>query len=261
MWTEASGRPIAVSKSDHTPQDNFVFDSARGRADYNPYVDKVKEFHPWAMPTSEAEALRGTWRESLGLAPEAPLLLEIGPGNGFFFREVAQRFPGAGLIGLEIRFKRVFLTAKKALKQGLESFRVVHHHADHLPRLFAADELDGVFANHPDPWPKDRHHKHRLLAPLFRENLEHCLKPGGEFWLKSDFEDFGPISCSLFDSEGWTPLAFHPDIHRGDVPLRSKAPPGSRFWAADIVTNYETKHIRLGSKILVGGWSWKSPRA
>ena len=243
-----------MTDSPSPAESGFVFSSSRGRADYNPYVEKIQEFHPWALATDDAEALRGTWRRTLGLADDAPLILEIGPGNGFFFREVAQRFPEAGLVGIEIRFKRVWLTAKKALAEGLERFRVVHHHAAHLPRLFAEGELDGVYANHPDPWPKDRHHKHRLLTPLFRANLEVCLKPKGEFWLKSDFTDYGPLACDLFNDSSWSPIAFSADIHSGGVPLEKEAPEDARFWAADIITNYESKHIAMGSQILVGGW-------
>jgi tRNA (guanine-N7-)-methyltransferase len=243
-----------VAKSPSPAEFGFVFSSSRGRADQNPYVEKIREYHPWALPTDEAEQQRGRWREALGLPPTAPLLLEIGPGNGFFFREVKQRFPDAGLIGLEIRFKRVWLTARKALKQGLDSFVVVHHHAAHLPRLFAPGELDAVFANHPDPWPKDRHHKHRLLSEAFRTNLESCLDEGGEFWLKSDFADYGPLALDLFEAQGWKAMAFTDDLHRGGVALASRAPEGSRFWAADLITNYEQKHITMGSKILVGGW-------
>jgi len=243
-----------MSDSPSPAEFGFVFSSSRGRADQNPYVDKIREYHPWALPTDEGEALRGHWREALGIAADAPLILEIGPGNGFFFREVKQRFPDAGLVGLEVRFKRVWLTARKALNEGLNQFRVVHHHAGHLPRLFAPDELDCVIANHPDPWPKDRHHKHRLLNEHFRTNLETCLASGGEFWLKSDFVDYGPLACGLFDCAAWQPIAFHPNIHAGGVALAKEAPEDAKFWAADIVTNYEQKHIKMGSKILVGGW-------
>lgn len=250
----ASGRVTTVSESPSPAEFGFVFSSSRGRADQNPYVDKIREYHPWALPTDEGEELRGRWREALGLDPAAPLMLEIGPGNGFFFREVKQRFPEAGLVGLEIRFKRVWLTARKALNQGLDKFRVVHHHAAHLPRLFAPGELDCVFANHPDPWPKDRHHKHRLLNEHFRSNLATCLADNGEFWLKSDFVEYGPLARGLFAAEGWEDIAFSPDLHRGNVSLATEAPMDARFWAADLVTNYEQKHIKMGSKILVGGW-------
>jgi tRNA (guanine-N7-)-methyltransferase len=243
-----------MANSPNPAEFGFVFSSARGRADHNPYVEKMREYSPWALATDEAEEQKGQWREALGLASDAPLILEIGPGNGFFFREAKKRFDSAGLIGIEIRFKRVWLTARKAISEGLDHFRVVHHHAGHLPRLFAPGELSAVFANHPDPWPKDRHHKHRLLSDHFRSNLETCLAPGGEFWLKSDFSDYGPIAQSLFETERWDPLGFSDDLHAGGVSLATEAPERAHFWAADIVTNYEQKHIKLGSKILVGGW-------
>ncbi|MEE2830021.1 MAG: hypothetical protein VX498_12595, partial [Myxococcota bacterium] len=175
-------------------------------------------------------------------------------GNGFFFRELKKRFPEAGLIGIEIRFKRVWLTARKALGEGLDRFRVVHHHASHLDRLFSPGELDAIYANHPDPWPKDRHHKHRLLSERFEQDLARYLSPGGEFWLKSDFTDYGPLARRLFGVEGWEELAFSSDLHCETETLASKGPDEARFWAADIATNYERKRIAGGGTILVGGW-------
>ncbi len=231
------------------------FRSSRGRADLNPYVDKLDEYAPFAMTSDAGEATKGRWREEIGIAPDAPLILEIGPGNGFFFRTLCGRFPQAGVIGIEVRFKRVWLTARKASQEGHVNFRVLHHHASHLRDLFADGELDAVVANHPDPWPKDRHHKHRLLQPAFRERLEHVLKPGGEVWIKSDFADYGPLACTLFDTDAWKRLQFTPDLHGAPI----EAPPGARFWAADVETNYERKSRAKGSLILSAGFRRRPP--
>jgi tRNA (guanine-N7-)-methyltransferase len=234
----------------------FHFKSARGRPEVNPYVDKIAEYAPHAVTAEEAETHRGRWREAIGVGPDAPLVLEIGPGNGFFFRELCTRSPDTGHVAVEVRFKRVWLTAHKARAEGLDNFRVVHHHAAHLADLFAPGELDAVHANHPDPWPKDRHHKHRLLGPDFRRDLEGHLRPGGEIWIRSDFSPFGPLALELFASARWRKIAFTPDLHggEGDV-LRQHAPAGARFWAADIQTNYERKSLERGKTILLAGFA------
>ncbi len=227
------------------------FRSSLGNTEANPYVEKLAEFAPYAMTSDQGEAARGRWRQELGLAADAPLLLEVGPGNGFFFREVLDRFPHAGIVGIEVRFKRVWLTARKSVEEGHTRFRVLHHHASHLDDLFEPGELDAVYVNHPDPWPKVKHHKHRLLQPSFRGLLERALKPGGEVWIKSDFAPFGAISTALFDAPGWEPLALAADLHAGPI----EPVPGTRFWAADVVTNYENTSRRAGAVILLAGFA------
>lgn len=235
--------------------DRFRFRSSRGRADLNPYVDRIHEYAPWAMTAEQGEENRGRWRELTGCPAVAPLLLEIGPGNGFFFRELCRRHPDAAVVGIEIRYKRVWLTARKARQQGLENFRVVHHHASQLEDLFDAGELDAVHVNHPDPWPKGRHHKNRLLGPDFRTRLERLLSPGGEFWLKSDFADYGPILRELMGAEPWVELAFCDHLHGPEGEhLRSAPPVGARWWEADVVTNYERKSLEQGRRILLAGY-------
>ena len=237
--------------------DRFRFRSDRGRRELNPYVDRIREYAPWAMTAEQGEEHRGRWRELMGRAPDAPLLLEIGPGNGFFFRELCRRHPEAAVVGIEIRFKRVWLTARKARQEGLENFRVLHHHASHLEDLFEPGELTAVHVNHPDPWPKDRHHKNRLLSPAFRARLERLLGPDGEFWLKSDFSDYGPLVRELMHTGGWRALAFTDDLHGGGADaeaLRTGPPTGSSWWEADIVTNYERKSLELGRRILLAGY-------
>ena len=81
-----------------------------------------------------------------------------------------------------------------------------------------------------------------------------CLKSGGEFWLKTDFFDYGKISTDLFSHPGWEEIASTPNLHQVGEKLAVEAPEGANFWAADIRTNYERKHIEKGSDIFVGGW-------
>ena len=235
--------------------DRFRFRSDRGRADLNPYVARIHEYAPWAKTAEQGDAARGRWRALMDREEGAPLLLEIGPGNGFFFRELCGRHPAAAVVGIEVRYKRVWLTARKARQVGLEGFRVLHHHASHLEDLFDVGEVDAVFANHPDPWPKDRHHKNRLLSPAFRARLERVLARGGEFWLKSDFAPYGPLVRELMAGEGWDELAYCDDLHGPEgEELRGRAPAVARWWAADIVTNYERKSLEQGRRIVFAGY-------
>ncbi len=242
-------------------EDPGRFQTERGRADLNPFVDRLKEHGDWALRSDEGEACKGRWREVLGIDAKAPLLLEIGPGNGFFFRELGRRFPEAGLVAIEVRFKRVWLTTKKALGYGLGQFRIVHHHSQHLDLLFAEGELSCVVANHPDPWPKDRHHKHRLLQPSFAEIAASRLERGGELWLKSDFAPYLPLALEVFGGRDWRCIAQTNDLHGAGAALRLSAPPlpqpeegTSRFHSLDLQTNYERKSLEAGRNIVAAGF-------
>jgi len=271
MKTEAPGNPAESEAGTAAPREEsssegsedqhprFRFKSARGRSDLNPYVDRLKEHGAWVVTSEEAEQQRGNWRSLIGKGEAAALLLEIGPGNGFFFHTLASRFPEAAVVGVEIRFKRVWMTANKAREAGIDNFRVIHHHSGYLDLLFEEREIDAVFVNHPDPWPKERHHKHRLLQPSFAASLKRLLKPGGEVWIKSDFSPYGALARAVFGSSPWQELAYSEDLHGGEAGLLEEAPTGARFWCADSETNYERKSRKKGETIMVAGYRLSPP--
>ena len=206
-----------------------------------------RELAPWTVAAEDAPERRGAWRKEIGKPVDAPLILEIGPGNGFFFRDLASSRPHAAIVGVEIRFRRVYLTAKKALEAGARNVRVVHQTVSNLSDLFAPGEVDEVWINHPDPWPKERHHKHRLLRPDFTDLVAEVLRPNGLLWLKSDFEPYGPLAHEVLTEPLWSLEAFTSDLHGGGA---DAAP----LLAGNIETNYERKKRKTGSKILLGRW-------
>ena len=260
MKTTAPGSPADESVATETTE-RFDFRSSKGRGDLNPYVDKIAEHGELVLTSKQAEEQRGSWRSLLGLPDDSPLLLEIGSGNGFFFAELITRFPNAALVAVEIRFKRVWMTADKARRTKARNFRVIHHHSGYLDLLFAPGELDAVYVNHPDPWPKERHHKHRLLQPAFAASLERYLSAGGEVWVKSDFSPYGALSREVFSGTSWQELAFTDDLHGSGAALLREPPAGARFWCANSETNYERKSRRKGETIMLAGYRLARPAA
>ena len=222
-----------------------TFQSGKGRPEINPYVKRIHELAPWVVPGEKAARFKGGWRSEIGVPEDAPLILEIGPGNGFFFRDLCGTDPNSGFVGIEIRFKRVFLTGSKAKQAGRTNFRVIHQSFGYLDTYFAEGELTGVFINHPDPWPKDRHHKHRLLQPSFAALLSSRVRAGGTVQVQSDFAPYGPLSRSVFDNEMWSPLAFTADLHGGQDADSATLRQGH------IPTNYERKKVEAGEPIMV----------
>jgi tRNA (guanine-N7-)-methyltransferase len=253
MKTTAPGSPTEEGASEEAPE-RFNFRSSKGRADLNPYVERIAEHGEMVLTAEQAEEQRGRWRAVVGGDKDAPLLLEIGPGNGFFFADLISRFPEAAVLAVEIRFKRVWMTADKARRSQQDNFRVIHHHSGYLDLLFAPGELNAVYVNHPDPWPKERHHKHRLLQPSFADSLESYLRPGGEIWVKSDFSPYGALTREVFSGDNWEELAYTADLHGEGQQLLNEAPSGARFWCADSETNYERKSRRKGETIMLAGY-------
>jgi len=195
--------------------------------DVNPYFLGHRTYGPTLLPASEAWPWKGNWDKLFGRS--APLHLEIGCGNGFFLAGMAAVHPEVNFVGIEIRYKRVVLTARKIDKAGLPNARIVRYHAAYLDDLFEDNSLDCIYVNHPDPWPKERHEKNRLISSWFMSDVARLLKVGGEFRLKSDFK---PNVDRVVPSIEGLPLMV---ADRSDD-LRTHVP-----WPMDVQTNYQRK--------------------
>ncbi|MCO4743931.1 MAG: tRNA (guanosine(46)-N7)-methyltransferase TrmB [Proteobacteria bacterium] len=198
------------------------------------------------LPASDAWTFRGKWPEEFGR--EAPLWLEIGCGNGFFLKDVAVRHPEVNLLGIEIRYKRTVLCARKLKEAGVETARIARYHAAYLDDLFVEGALDRLFVNHPDPWPKERHEKNRLISRWFLEDVVRYLKPGGVFQLKSDFPPNVERVEALLDHDGEGNDAPRLPLEitgYSDNIARDGAP-----WPDDVMTNYQKKMGIRGKRVL-----------
>lgn len=213
--------------------------------DLNPYLVEHAAFGPLLLTADQAWRFRGRWSECFGRT--APMVLEIGPGNGDFFEEICRRDPDLNLLGLEIRYKRVVVCARRLQKAGLTNGRIVRYHAAYLEDLFEPGDLAGLWVNHPDPWPKERHEKNRLISRWFLEDVVRYVRPGGFFRLKSDFRDNVFRVPKLLDHDGdgnpapRLPLevvGISEDITRGPAP-----------WPDDIETNYQSKFRKRGEPV------------
>jgi len=210
--------------------------------DANPFVVAHREYGPTLLPASEAQGCRGRWSERF--EREAPLHLEIGSGNGFFLAELARRHPDWNVLGLELRYKRTVLCARKIDTAGLKNALITRYHAAYLDDLFDLGSLAGIYVNHPDPWPKERHEKNRLVSRWFLEDVAALLVPGGWLRIKSDFRDnVDRVSRLLDHGPDDTPLPPLPlrITGRSEDVITTPAP-----WPDDIETNYQSKFRKRG---------------
>lgn len=136
-------------------------------------------------------------------APHEERVLEIGPGKGEFLLHSARENPGARFIGLELKKGRFQKIAKRARELQLSNLHMVRGDArECLPRLFAPGVIDRIYILFPDPWPKSRHAKHRLLKPLLIKHLYTVLKEKGEVFSATDAGFYSKEILEAFSEAG-----------------------------------------------------------
>jgi len=207
------------------------------RPGLNPFLALHREFGPPVIVGEDAPAFRGRWHEAFG-GREAPLHVEIGSGNGFFMAAMPQNHTDWNWLGFEIRFKRVVQTAQKIQKAGLTHARIARYDAFSLDDLFGDGDIAGLYINFPDPWPKERHARKRLLSRPFLEWVCQVLKPDGRLRIKTDHMPHVDRSVAAVDD---LPLEV---VHRVDDIFTAGTP-----WDDDVVTNYQTKFARRGEPV------------
>ncbi len=141
------------------------------------------------LTTLNGLAEAGGWAGLFGR--EAPLELEIGFGWDTFLLEQAKTRTSTDFVGIEHDRQRVLALARKAVAVGVNNLRLVWGDAlYHLPRMFQPASLHRVYIRFPDPWPKKRHHKHRLLGPEFLRSLFWHIADGGELVAATDDAEY-----------------------------------------------------------------------
>ena len=120
-----------------------------------------------------------------------PLEIDLGCGDGTFLLEMAQHYPERNFLGVERLLGRVKKVCRKAEKLGLTNVKVLRLDSKYVVEwLLSPGCVSKLHLLCPDPWPKDRHHKRRLVQVSFFEALEKVIMPGGEFYFKTDHSEY-----------------------------------------------------------------------
>jgi len=137
-----------------------------------------------------------------GLLSDAPIVMEIGFGNGDFLVHLAQTHPEWQLVGVEIYLPGVAKAVGRLEDAGvIERCRITQLPAQFvLTHQVVEEQLDGIFINHPDPWPKTRHHKRRIIQKDFAALMVSRLKPGGFIKLATDKPDLAEWMRDILDA-------------------------------------------------------------
>lgn len=167
-------------------------------------TDKQREFF------AEREARRHNLAERLaeGIATDSPITLEIGSGHGHWLVAYAAAHPGEFCVGIDVLGGRIAKAEAKRAKRGLQNLWFVNTPLDDFVAALPSGVLFAkTFIIHPDPWPKQRHHKHRIIQPEFLAWLARMTVPGGSLFFRTDHSGYAAWSLRMFaESPDWTVL-------------------------------------------------------
>ncbi|GFO58265.1 tRNA (guanine-N(7)-)-methyltransferase [Geomonas silvestris] len=150
---------------------------------------------------------------------DRPLALEIGCGVGDFMLQTALEKPETNFIAIDFYNKGCYKTCRRLDRHGVTNVRVLRDEArGFITERIAKDSLSAVYINCPDPWPKKRHRKRRLVQQEFVEFLLPYLKDGADFYFATDFVDYGEDVSNFLPDVAGLKNQFAPDLYRHDFP-------------------------------------------
>lgn len=158
--------------------------------------------------------MRGKWHTLFN--NENPISIEIGCGKGKFIIGMAKLFPNINFIGIE-KFDSVMLRTLQACSlENLSNVKLILLDALELETVFENSEVDDIFLNFSDPWPKAKHAKRRLTSDLYLECYEKILNSKGSIIQKTDNRGLFEFSLESFSQNGWYISNISLDLHQNE---------------------------------------------
>ncbi len=196
----------------------------------------LQNFTDFVIVEEIGEERQGTWRKFFSDDLTRELYVELGTGKGDFITEFAARNPDKNFIGLEMEREVVLKAARKIQEKNLKNVRLVIFDINNVDKIFARGEVDRLFINFCDPWPKKKHAKRRLTYVSFLDKYKKILKSGGEIHFKTDNRGLFDFSLEQFAEKNLAVSELTFDLHENEP-------------AENIRTEYENKFSAQGFKI------------
>ena len=195
---------------------------------------EIVENNPYTI--TEPETNKGHWKEYFHNTN--PIHIEIGMGKGRFITQLSLEHKNINYIGIE-RYSSVLVRAVEKLEaldiSSIENLKFVRMDAGSICEVF---EVDRIYLNFSDPWPKERHAKRRLTSRQFFERYSQILSPNGCVEFKTDNQDLFEFSLEEIPIAGWKIIEYTRDLHHNENMAKG-----------NIMTEYEEKFSSLGQPI------------
>ena len=186
---------------------------------------------------TEPDAFKGCWAKEV-FRNTNPIHIEIGMGKGRFITQLAGIEPGIGHIGIE-KYSSVLIRAIEKAEEGeFENLMFIRMDAEDIETVFGKNEVEKIYLNFSDPWPKDRHAKRRLPSARFLDRYSNILSDKGTIEFKTDNRDLFDFALEEAPRAGWKILASTFDLHNDPV-----------MNEGNIMTEYEEKFSAIGNPI------------
>ncbi|MFC0214509.1 tRNA (guanosine(46)-N7)-methyltransferase TrmB [Paenibacillus chartarius] len=190
----------------------------------------------------DPKAYKGRWHERFG--NNNPIHVELGMGKGQFITQLSAQNPDINYIGIDMFDQLLHRASDKAIKARIEHGRpelnnlaIVLFNIEYLEDVFADNELERVYLNFSDPWPKKRHHRRRLTHPNFLRKYMRMLNSNGDIHFKTDSEELFEFSLNSFSDVGLRMRNITLSLHREGNP------------SFNVMTEYEGKFVEQGKPI------------
>lgn len=179
---------------------------------------------------------KGQWKKS-SEQPAEKLCLEIGCGKGQFIREMSRKYPEQLWIGDE-KMSTILARAAGRLDPEIDrNVRLIRWDAQKLEEVFEDGEVDRLYLNFSDPWPKDKHARRRLTSEWFLPVYRRLLAADGWLQFKTDNDALFAFSLESFVKHGWEICEYSDDLH------------ASPYAEGNVMTEYEENFVKLGKNI------------
>ena len=180
--------------------------------------------------------LKGKWKERFG--NDHKIMIEVGTGKGRFIMDMAVLQPDINYIGIE-KYSSVLLRGVQKLEeQQLLNVLFIRMDAEQILGAFAENEIDRVYLNFSDPWPKDRHARRRLTSRQYLGRYDIIMKPEGVVEFKTDNVDLFDFSLEEIEPAGWKLDVMTRDLHSDPELMQG-----------NVMTEYEERFSSMGNPI------------